>query len=132
MNQHHVIYSSGQMLTSVKRKGLHALNHFQPLHPCPFLFTEKESPAKAFCQLQKTLLFFYEYLNTLLHILINEDRETVQYGHTFIWLHKLRHLVVEYSQLTDLGFISQMFRLYKVSPDCVQSAVPCLSCRRWL
>ena len=65
-------------------------------------------------------------------MLINEDRETVQYGHAFVWLYILRYLVVEYSQLTDVGFISQMFRLYKASPDCAQIAVPCLSCRIWL
>ena len=35
-------------------------------------------------------------IDYLLHIFIDEDRETVQYGHTFIWLHILRQLIAEY------------------------------------
>ena len=95
-----------------------------PLQFLLILFTKKESPAKAFCQPQKTLLILHEYLNTLLHILINEDRETVQYGHTFIWLHKLRHLVVEYSQLTDLGFLSG----HSEQPCCQQVCLADIHC----
>ena len=93
-----------KILSDNKNYILHVYCTFSFHVPINYLSFTKESPAKAYHQLQKTLLFVFEYLPPTSYTQ-NENREIVQYGNFFIRLHVLHHQVAEYNQLTDVGFI---------------------------